>query len=293
MRTIAEQRDRNSEKLEDTVRRAIAYDATQAVELDVVDFIANDLADLLAQLHGRTVETAAGSRTLDTRALELRKTNMSFIDRFLFFLADPNITFLLLSLGGLGLVIELINPGLIIPGVVGAILLLLAFLSLGNLPVNWAAVGFILLAGVLAIAEVFVSGFGVLGVGAIVSFIFGGLLLFSSFGTPSPVAPSIGVSSWLLWSVAGLLTLSGIWFFTTVIQSRRAAKRAQPPPSPLIGITGVVTSDLAPRGTVQLEHELWTAVTEDDKVIPTGQRVKVLKVDGAILTVGRIEDSTG
>ena len=292
MRSIAEVRGRNSEALEDTVTepQPMSYDAKQALELNVVDFIARDVADLLEQIDGITVDMASGPRTLETRGLALREINMSFIEKFLFFLADPNVSFLLLSLGGLGIVVEFFNPGLIIPGVVGAILLILAFLSLGNLPVNWAAVGFILLAGVLVVAELFVSGFGMLGVGAIVSFIFGGLLLFSSFGPSSPTAPSIGVNLWLLGSIAGAFTLFGIWVLRTMVQSRRARGLPQSSPSPLLGAVGVVVSDLAPRGTVQVAGEVWTAVTEDGIVIEIGEMVEVLKVKGTLLTVSRVEE---
>ena len=290
MRTIARQRNRNSEKLEETVRNAIAYDSRQAVDLDVVDFEAKDMADLLRQINGKTVETASGPKTLDTSDLVLRDIKMSFVEKFLFFLADPNVSFMLLSLGGLGLVIELFNPGLIIPAVVGVILLILAFVSLGNLPVNWAAVGFIILAGVLVVAELLVSGFGILGIGAIVAFILGGLLLFSSFGSPSPTAPSVGVSLWLLGSLAGVFTFFGVWVFRTIIQSRRAARGQKPAPSPLIGAIGVVTMDLAPRGMVRVEERVWTAGTEDDTVIKIGERVKVLEAEGTILTVARAEE---
>ena len=292
MRTIAQQRNRNSKKLEDTVRDAIAYDATEAVELGVVDFIAQDLTDLLQQVHGRTVETKAGNVTLDTRGVDLRAINMNIIERFLFFLAHPDIAFMLLSLGGLGLVVELFNPGLFVPGVVGIILLILAFLSLGNLPVNWAAVGFIGLALALLIAEIFVAGFGVLGIGAIVAFIFGGLLLFSSFGTPSPTLPSVKVSLWLIVALAVGFSLLGLWFYSTVAQARRAASRAQPATSPLIGATGVVTTDLAPRGTIYIENERWTATTQGDSLIRAGERVRVLEVNGVILTVGPAEEVT-
>ena len=290
MRNIAEERNRNAEALEDTVLRAKAYDAKQAVELRVVDFVTTDIADLLQQIDGMTVETASGPRTLNTQDLPLREINMSLVERFLFFLADPNISFLLLSLGGLGLVIELFNPGLIVPAVVGVIFLLLAFVSLGNLPVNWAAAGFILLAGVLLVAEVLVAGFGVLGIGAIVSFILGGLLLFSSFGSPSPMAPSIRVSLWLVGSLAGVFTLSGVWFLQTVVQSRRAASRIKIAPSPLIGVLGVATTDLAPGGTVRVADEVWTAVTQDDIVIKTGERVRVIAAEGTILTVARADE---
>ena len=290
MRGIAELRNRNSEALEDTVTEPNprAYDTQQAVELRVVDFVAGSIPDLLRQIDGKTLETKSGTRTLNTQGLVLRNMKMNFIEKFLFFLADPNVSFILLSLGGLGLVVELFNPGLIIPGVVGVILLILAFLSFGNLPVNWAAVGFIILAGVLLTAEVFVAGFGVLGIAAIVSFVLGGLLLFSSFGAPSPTMPSIGVSLWLLGSIAGAFTLLGFWFLRTVVQSRRAERRIKRLPlSPLVGALGVATEDLSPRGAVHVLDEDWTAVTEGDIFIERGERVKVLKVEGTVLTVAR------
>ncbi len=288
MRNIAEQRGRNAEALEDTVTKATAYDTAQAVDLDVVDFVANSIPDLLREIDGVTVETSSGEVTLDTDGLVLRDVNMSVVEKFLFFLADPNIAFLFLSLGGLGLIIELFNPGTLIPGLVGVILLLLAFLSLGNLPVNWAAAGFILLAGALVVAEIFVAGFGVLGIAAIISFIFGGLLLFESFGSPSPTAPSVKVNLYLLGSFAGLISLSGFWFVRTVVQSRQTTRLSPvSTTSPLIGVIGEATSDLAPRGTVHLESEVWTAVAEGDIVIKTGEKVKVVKVDGLIVTVTR------
>ena len=284
-RSIAQERNRNPEALEETVLKARSFDPRQAVELNVVDFIAQNVDDLLAQIDGETVDTASGPRTLDTTGLDLREINLNFIEKFLFFLADPNVSFILLSLGGLGLVVEMFNPGLIVPGVVGVILLILAFLSLGNLPVNWAAVGFILLAAVLVIAEIFVSGFGILGVGAIVSLILGGLLLFS--GSGSPTAPSTSVSLWLLGSLGGAFSLFGVWFVRTMVQSRRDRGRIEPLPSPLIGALGVANTDLDPRGTVHVANEIWTAVTEGDIVIKTGERVKVIKAEGTILTVVR------
>jgi membrane-bound serine protease (ClpP class) len=178
IRAIAEERGRNAESLEETVRKAASFSASEAVDLNVVDFIATDLQDLLAQLDGKVASTPVGPRTLSTQNIEVVSVGMSLLERFLMLLADPNISFILLSLGGLGIAVELFNPGLIIPGVVGAILLLLAFLGLGNLPVNWAGVAFILLAFLLFVAETQVSGFGVLGFGAIVSFVVGGFLLF-------------------------------------------------------------------------------------------------------------------
>ena len=292
MRLIAEQRNRNSEALEDTVTEPEpqSYTDREAVELEVVDFIARDVGDLLEQIDGSTVELTSGPRTLNTRDLALREINMTFIEKFLFFLADPNVAFILLSLGGLGLVIELWTPGLVGPGIVGVILLMLAFLSLGNLPVNWAAVGFVGLAVVLLVAELYVSGFGILGIGAIVSFIFGGLLLFDSFGPRSPAEAKVGVNLWLLGSIGSAFTLLGVWVLRTMAQSRRAGRELVSPPSPLIGAVGVVTTDLAPRGMVQVQDGIWTAIAEDDIVIKTSEKVRVISVDGLILTVCLAEE---
>ena len=291
MRAIAERRNRNSDALEDTVTEPEpqSYSDQEAVKLRVVDFVAQNLGDLLQRIDGETVELTSGPRTLNTQDLALREINMTIIEKFLFFLADPNVALILLSLGGLGLVIELWTPGLVGPGVVGVIFLILAFLSLGNLPVNWAAVGFIGLAVVLMVAELYVSGFGILGIGAIVSFIFGGLLLFDSFGPRSPAEARVGVNLWLLGSIAGAFTVLSIWVLRTMVRSRRAERGPVSPPSPLIGAVGVVTTDLAPRGTVQAQDEVWTALTEDDIVIKTGEKVRVISVDRAILTVARAE----
>lgn len=286
IRSIAQVRGRNQEKLEETVRQASSFSAREAVEFNVVDFIASDLDDLLAQLDGKVVETAAGPRTLHTQDLDRRRVNKNLLESFLGFISDPNISFILLTIGGLGLVIELFNPGLIAPGVVGVIALLLAFLALGNLPVNWAGVAFILAAIVLGILETQVAGFGVLGIGAIVSFIVGGLVLF---GGDSPTMPSVSVSLWLVGSFAGALALALLYVVRSIFQSRREGGAATVPA--LVGATGTVISGLAPRGVVRVGSEIWTAVSQDGTVIPVGETVRILGVDGLILTVGRQVDA--
>lgn len=286
IRSIAQERGRNQEKLEETVRQASSFSAREAVELNVVDFIAADLDDLLAQLDGRVVETAAGPRTLHTQDLDRRRVNKNLRENFLDIISDPNISFILLTIGGLGLVIELFNPGLIAPGVVGVIALLLAFLALGNLPVNWAGAAFMLAAIVLGILETQVAGFGVLGIGAIVSFVVGGLVLF---GGASPTMPSVSVSLWLLGSFAGALALALLYVVRSIYQSRREGGAATLPV--LVGAIGTVASELAPRGVVRVGSESWTAVSEDGTVIPVGETVRIVGVDGLILTVGRQVDA--
>ena len=286
IRSIAQVRGRNQDKLEETVRLASSFSAREAVELNVVNFIASDLDDLLLQLDGKVVETTAGPWTLDTRDLDRRRINKNLLENFLDFISDPNISFILLTIGGLGLVIELFNPGLIAPGVVGVIALILAFLALGNLPVNWAGVAFILAAIVLGILEFQVAGFGVLGIGAIVSFIVGGLVLF---GGASPTMPSVSVNLWLVGSIAGALSLALLYVVRSIYQSRREGGAATVPA--LVGATGTVISGLAPRGVVRVGSETWTAVSEDGTVIPVGETVRIVGVDGLILTVGRKVDA--
>ena len=288
IRSIAQERGRNQDKLESTVLEAASFSAKEAVELNVVDFIADDLDDMLAQLNGQIVESVAGSRTLNTVDLARHRLNKNFLENFLEFISDPNVSFILFSIGGLGIVIELFNPGLIAPGVVGVIALLLAFLAFGNLPVNWAGVAFILVAIALAALEIFVAGFGILGVGAIVSFIVGAMLLFTQWGGGSPTLPPVSVSRYLIGGFAGAMALTLFYVVRVIFQSRRAGDQQMRPV--LIGMYGTVTGELAPRGVIRVGSETWTAISEDGNVIEIGEPVKVSKVEGLILTVSRQDD---
>lgn len=289
IRSIAQERGRNQDKLEETVRQAASFTANEAVELKIVDFIAEDLDDLLMQLDGQVAETSAGPVTLDTKGLGLRSVNKSPLEHFLGFISNPNVSFLLITIGTLGIVVEIFNPGLIAPGVVGTIALLLAFLALGNLPVNWAGVAFIVLAVVLAVLETQVSGFGILGVGAIISFVAGGLLLFTQFGGASPTLPPLSVSRWLLGGVAAFFALILLYLVRVIYQSGRG--RQDTSHSRLIGEVGTVTRELAPRGMVLVKDETWTAVSGDDTFVAVGEPVTVTQVRGLVLTVSRQQDS--
>ena len=288
IRSIAQARGRNQDKLEETVRSAASYSAQEALADNVVDLIADDLEDLLAKVDGLTAETSVGDVEPQTKGLELRDFNKSILEHFLEFISDPNVSFILLTVGGLGIVIEMFNPGLIAPGVVGVICLLLAFLALGNLPVNWAGVVFVILATVLTVLEIVVAGFGILGVGAIVSLIVGGLILFTQFGDVSPTMPTIEVSRWLISGTGGVVSLVLLYVVGLAYQSRR-----QGPPEKaltLAGMQGKVTGELAPRGIVLVGNETWTAISEDDSVISIGEPVEVRSVEGLILTVFRQSD---
>ncbi|MBI2165709.1 MAG: nodulation protein NfeD [Chloroflexi bacterium] len=291
IRSVAQVRGRNGQKLEDTVRKASSFTAQEAVELNVADLVAQDLPDLLRQLNGRIVSTPRGDVTIDTVGVEVRSLDMSMVERLLDFLSSPNIVFLLFSLGSLALLVEIAVPGHIVPGVVGAMLLILAFLAAGNLSVNWAGVALILLAMVLLFLELFVAGFGALGIGAVVSLILGGFLLFFHSGSPSPTMPRIGVSLWLLLPTAAILVGGGGWVLSTMVRSRKAPSGSHA--SPVLGATGYVVSELSPRGTVQVASELWSAVSEDGVAVAPGQMVQVTKVEGALLTVAVAPEPQG
>ena len=292
IQSIAELRGRNQEELAKTVRDAESFTASEALGKNIVDFIAEDLDDLLALLDGQEVETSAGPVTLDTKNLRLNRAGKNAWEKFVEVIADPNISFILLTIGALGIVVELFNPGLIIPGVVGAIALILAFVALGNLPFNWAGVAFLVLAVILVVLETQVSGFGALGAGALVSFILGGLILFSSFGPVSPdipnLSPDLSVSLWLLGGLAAFLALTLGALIWIIRQSRK--RRRGDEVSPLVGRTGRVTLELAPRGVVRIEGETWTAVSQDGTVVPVGDWVRVARVEGLTLTVSQRSD---
>jgi membrane-bound serine protease (ClpP class) len=231
------------------------------------------------------VQTATNSHAVETRDLSRRRLNKNLLEHFLEFISDPNISFILLTVGGLGIVVEVFNPGLIAPGVVGVISLMLAFLAFGNLPVNWAGVAFVAVAIVLAILETQVTGFGILGVGSIISFTVGGLLLFTQFGGGSPTLPPVSVNRWLVGGTAGALGLTLLFVVRVIYQSRKEGRWPAKPS--LEGVLGIVTGELSPRGLVLVKSETWTAESEDGSVIEVGESVMVSKKDGLILTVSR------
>jgi len=299
IRAIAEERGRNPDALEETVRSAASYSASEALEAEIIDLIADDIPALLAALDGQTVVTTAGEQTLELADAEVQEIKMQWRERFVDFISNPNIAFLLLTLGSLGLVFEMLTPGAIGPGVAGIICLGLGFLALGNLPFNWAGVAFILLAIVLAALEIFVSGFGALGIGAAVSLVVGGLLLFGDFGggrISPPSFPAVSVNRWVLVGVGGVLLSAAGYLAYEVIMSRTGRRRGagkgggsgrdgRSSPGELVGRTGVVTSSLNPRGVVALSDETWSSVSNDGLTIPAGRRVRVVAVNGLLLTV--------
>ncbi len=291
IRSIAERRGRAVEPLEATVLEAKAYTANEALELGIIDLIAVNVTELLELVDGRqvTVNTPSGEQTitLATVGIEQRGITMGVFDRFLSFIADPNISFLLISLGGLGLFLELMSPGIIFPGAFGLIALLLGFFALGNLPGSWVGAALIMLGFALAVAEVNVDGFGVLGLMGIAAFILGGIVLFGFFGTPDPGFPNIHVSLWALVPASAIFA-SGVGGISLTMYRARRHQRASDQTAPaLVGVLGTVTSVLGPRGTVRVRGESWTAEAKGEARIERGAEVVVLEEAGTLLTVER------
>ena len=287
IRSIAERRGRNSKALEDTVLSAASYSASEALKSNVIDLVAGSLDELLAQLDGRTVELSTGSVVLETEGLEVREIGRNPVERFLGIIADPNIAFLLISLGGLGLMVELWNPGLFVPGIAGVVALGLGFVALGNLPVNWVGAALLVLGLVLFIAELQAPGIGVFGIGGGVCFVIGAFLLFGDTSPPGIEVPSVKVSAWVIGGVSVLLAASLVVLVRLAVQSRRTSYPTQM--QRLVGQMGYTTTALEPRGSVQIASELWSAVSDSDEPIEEGVEVVVVDMDGLMLKVSRTD----
>ena len=289
IRSIAEKRGRNAAALEETVTKARSYSASEAVTLGVVDFVANDVTDLLAKLDGQSAETTAGKVVLQTHNAEVREVKPTLLNSFLGVLANPNLAFLLFVLGAVGLLVEAVSPGLIGPGVIGALALALALLGFGHLPVNWVAVGLLLLAPVLFYLETIAPGISIFGIGGVVCLGLGGFLLFGGlFSTPDVPEPSFMVNPWLIGALA-IITAAAWVVFMRLVRSEGGASSGYISASEaaLDGEWGVAASDLAPSGKVWVGSREWTAAADTTDVIRAGEEVKVIGVYGDVLKVER------
>ena len=281
IRAIALQRGRNAEWAEEAVRKSVSITASEALEQGVIEIVASDVNDLLNQAHGRTVKLQNQVVTLNTRGATIRQVEMNFFEQFFHILLDPNIALILLNLGTLALVVELYNPGAVIPAVVGIICLTLAAVALFGLPTNWAAV-ILIVAGIGMMAlDIKVTGFA-LTVGGAIAFLLGAFFLFRPFTPPEPIEPDVNVSPFVIGALALLSTL----FFLFVVG---AAMRSRNLPvltgiKPVLGAIGVARTVLNPNGTIMVKSEEWTAIAEDAPIQP-GEAVQVISADGLTLHV--------
>ena len=301
LRSIASQRNRNADALQDTVLKAESYTADEALELQVVDLNAENLPDLLAQLDDMTIIFNGEELQFDTQELTLAPIERTPVDHFIRFLANPNIAFLLLTIGGIGIIIELFSPGLIGPGAVGVIALALAFLAFGNLPVNWVGVALILLAMALFYVEAQAPGIGIFGVSGAIGFLVGAFLLFGNVSfSPQvpdlPQAPSFSINLWIIGAMSAVLFASMLLALRAVRQARKTPSYydySSSNPDNLVGTIGTTTTDLNPAGSVRVAGEQWSAISDSGKPVSSGDRVMIVEVDGLTLKVVKETVSLG
>lgn len=281
IRSLATRHGRNVELAEQAVVESKSFSAEEALEGGLIDLIVPSLQALLVEVDGREVEKNGVTVTLATAAAPVRTVEMSAFRKVLSTLAHPNIAVILLSLGFLGLYFELMNPGAVLPGVVGAICLILAFFALSVLPFSYAGLALILLAIILFIAEIKVTSFGLLTVAGIISLVLGSLLLFKS------PEPALRVSLELVIAMAAFAAVVVGVLMVLVVRAQRA--KVHTGSEGLVREKGRAFSELAPRGKVFIRGEIWHAVSE--RPVAAGQPVEVIEVDGMLLKVRPLADA--
>lgn len=276
-KSVAESRGRNVQWVEDAIRESVSVTETEALKENIIDLIAKDTDDLIAQMNGRSVKDKGVLKLDDVNKMVFEETLRTKILRTI---SNPNIAYILMMIGLAGLYFELSHPGAIFPGVIGGICLILAFFALQTLPVNYAGILLIVLAIIFFIMEMKITSYGLLSIAGVVSLLLGSLMLFESTG------PYMKLS----WSVLlpTLMVVSG--FFVLVAGLVFRAQRSKPSTGSrgLIGEIGIVKQTLAPEGKVFVHGELWNATAKEQ--IDEGIKVRVVNVDRLILEVEPVEE---
>ena len=276
IRSLAQMRGRNAEWAEQAVREAVSLSANEALKLNVIDVIARDVPELLKKLDGRKVNVLGVERTLDLKGANIVTMEPDWRSRLLSVIADPSIAYLLMLAGIFGLFFEFSNPGFVLPGVIGAISLLLALFAFQMLPVNYAGLGLIILGIAFMVAEVFIPSFGVVGIGGVVAFVIGSVLLIDTdmpgFGIPWTVIVPVALASALfIFFVAGMAVKS--WKRPVVSGSEE-----------LVGSSGEVLADFDGKdGWARVHGENWRIRSKQPLV--RGQKIRVVSMDGLIFDV--------
>ncbi len=275
LRSIVERRGRNSELAEKAVLEARAFTEQEALENRLIDLVASTEAELFDKISGRTVKRFAGAEVvLQLQGAAVTEYELSLRERFISAIADPNLAFVILVLGALGIYVEFSSPGLIVPGVAGGILVLLGLSALSVLPISWLGVALLVLAVALFVLEAYLVSHGVLAIGGTVSMVLGALLLVE--GPPEMrirLSTAVGVSLPFALITAFLLGL--------VIRARR--RKVVTGTAGMVGEIGKAYTDLDPEGRVFIHGEYWDAVA--DRKVPAGARVRVVEVNGLQLKV--------
>ncbi len=275
IRGLAQMRGRNAEWAEKAVREAASLSASEAHELGVIDLVAEDMDELLKQLHGRQLSIQGRELQLNTQGLRLVRLEPDWRSRLLSVIGNPTVAYILMLIGIYGLIYEFANPGAILPGTVGAICLLLALYAFQVLPINYAGMGLILLGLALMVSEAFVPSFGALGIGGVVAFTIGSVILIDT------EAPGYGID---LPVIIGLALVSAGILITVASMALKSHRRPVVSGSDaLVGALGESIEAFVDTGLVRLHGELWSART--DKQVAKGQRVRVVGRDGLVLQI--------
>jgi len=273
--TIAKARGRNEEWAKKSVTESFSITEADAIRERIVDLIATDVQDLLTQLQGRRVELAGVAVELQTANAQLVRIPMSARQEFLATITNPNIAYLLMMLGTLGLIFEFTHPGVGFPGIAGLICMLLALYAFQALPISYAGIALVLVGLGLLVAELFVASVGLLAVGGAIALTLGSLMLVESSDPSLQIAPRV-----ILPTVA---TLAGLILVVVQRAVRSQTRRVTTGPQGLLGEVGTASTDLKPEGTVFVHGETWTATSR--RPIKRGERVRVVRVDGLRLVV--------
>lgn len=279
IRALAQMRDRNAEWAELAVKEAVSLSAVDALKLKVIDYVATDVADLLKQVHGRQVSILGEKIILDTASAEVRIVEPDWRTRLLAIITDPSVAYVLMLIGIYGLFFEFSNPGFVFPGVAGGICLLIAMYAFQLLPVSYAGLALILLGISFMVAEAFLPSFGTLGIGGVVAFVVGSLMLIDSdmpgYGIPWPLIASVALVSVL---------------FLVLVVGMALKARHHPIVSgreELIGAEGEILEDIVDEGMIRVHGELWSARSAQH--LFRGQKVRVVGMEGLVLIVTSAE----
>jgi membrane-bound serine protease (ClpP class) len=283
VRGIAKKRNRNEDWVEKAVRKSESITAEVALTLNVIDYVATNLNQLMEQAHNKEVVLSAGKKVLKTKGAVINEKKMGTRQKILATISDPNIAYILFLVGLAGLYFEFAHPGVILPGVIGGISLLLAFFSMQTLPVNYAGVLLILFGIILFIAELKVASHGILSIGGIISLVMGSLMLFDS---PDP---ALRVSWQVMVPVLAAVCLFFVGVIALVLKAQMRKRHTGK--EGMAGETGVAVTDIHETGKVLVKGEYWDAAS--GKPIEKGKEVKVVSVEGLKIRVEEIIEKQG
>jgi membrane-bound serine protease (ClpP class) len=275
-RSIATERHRNADWFESAVRQSIAATSAEALELGIIDFTAMDFQELLTKLEGKRVRKGNKTWRISLKGARVVRIEPDLRERFLMLLADPNIAYILMMISAAGLYFELSHPGVIFPGAIGGISLLLSLFAMQTLPVNVTGLLLILLALLLFTLELFIISHGILGTAGVISLVFGSLMLFDAPSTGISIDPEI------LWTV--VIITGGFMFALALLATRAALLRPRSGMEGMEGEEGTTITATGPEGGKVFVHgEIWKAVSK--KNIPPDTAVRVKSIRGMQLEV--------